>query len=85
MSQIRRKIVDRMAGEIHEYLAGLILPGAGSSDEVWAAVAEADVAMMEAGRAFERGEIDHATLEAAGVEYVEAWSAAVEELQGEPA
>lgn len=81
MSQVRRKIVDKMAEEIHEYLAGLTPPGIGSSDRVWAGVASADVAMMEAARAFERGETSVDDLEAAGVEYVGAWSAAVESLK----
>lgn len=81
MSQVRRKIVDKMAQEIHEYLAGLTPPGIGSSDEVWAGVTDADVAVMEAARAFERGETSVDELEAAGVEYVEAWSAAVEAWQ----
>jgi hypothetical protein len=62
-----------MAREISEYLARTVPAGVGKRDETWEAVAFADRAMMDAIRAWERGEISYADLEAAGLKYVEAW------------
>lgn len=73
MSTVRARAADRMALEIHQYLASVLPAGIGAREDVWDRVAAADDAMMGAVIAWERGEIGYDELEAEGVRYVEAW------------
>lgn len=73
MSTTRERVGDRMALEIHEYLARTLSPGIGGHEEAWEQTAEAAAELMGALRAWERGEISYTDLEAAGTRYVEAW------------
>jgi hypothetical protein len=84
MTEARARIADRMAMEIHEYLAAELPPGLGARDETWEAVAGADRAMMEAVRGYERGEISFQELEAEGVRYVAAWEGVILARQKSP-
>lgn len=73
MNEVRARAADRMAEEMLGYLIDNVLPGVDLSDPVWRAMDGPDRALMQAIGAYERGEISFEALEAAGVEYVEAW------------
>lgn len=73
MSTTRERVADRMALEIHEYLARTLASGIGGSAEAWEQTAGAAAEFMGALRAWERGEISYADLEVVGTRYVEAW------------
>lgn len=80
MSESREHKADRLAVDIVIYLSAEY--GTRMSESAWDRVGEPDRTMMRALAAFERGEIDFSTLEQAGVDFVEAWAAAVEPKSG---
>lgn len=80
MSESREHQADRLAVDIAIYLSTEY--GARMTESAWDRIDEPDRTMMRALAAFERGEIDFSTLERAGVDFVEAWAAAVEPENG---
>lgn len=80
MSENRERLADRLAVDIVIYLSAEY--GTRMSESAWDRIDEPDRTMMRALSAYERGDIDFSTLEQAGVDFVEAWAAAVESESG---